>query len=278
MIDLSSYRENIYQNYGLRECPHYGEDGVILKIFEEIEVSNSPQCVEFGELRVLGTTTRPFRIAHKAKAIYFSGTYDFRSFYLNVIDIFRIIFITKSLNHLKFLFNFPFKEFATVENIESILSKNHVDNNELDIICVDIDSYDYYIVKKLLDLSYRPKLFIVEYNPSFGKERKCSYPLKPAWEFSNPKMYGASYALLNELFDNLNYKLCFVSGFCNLFYIREDFAHKFSLANIGDEITDTDEKINDYLNKYCQKGFAPTWMNAPPLTEEDFSFLDHFDS
>ena len=104
MIDLSSYRENIYQNYGLRECPHYGEDGVILKIFEEIEVSNSPQCVEFGELRVLGTTTRPFRIAHKAKAIYFSGTYDFRSFYLNVIDIFRIIFITKSptdiLEHL----------------------------------------------------------------------------------------------------------------------------------------------------------------------------------
>ena len=66
MIDLSNYRKNIYQNYGFRECPHYSEDGVILKIFDEIGVSNYPQCVEFGELRVLGTTTRAFRIFYKA--------------------------------------------------------------------------------------------------------------------------------------------------------------------------------------------------------------------
>ena len=62
MIELKEYRENIYQNYGLRECPHYGEDGVILKIFEEIGVSENPYCIEFGELRVLGTTTRSYRI------------------------------------------------------------------------------------------------------------------------------------------------------------------------------------------------------------------------
>ena len=65
MLDLSNYRENIYQNYGYRECPYYGEDGVILKIFEEIGVSDNPCCVEFGELRVLGTTTRSYRIFHK---------------------------------------------------------------------------------------------------------------------------------------------------------------------------------------------------------------------
>ena len=69
MIDLSNYKKNIYQNYGFRECPFYGEDGVIEKIFSQIGVSELPTCVEFGELRVLGTTTRSFRIRYKSKSV-----------------------------------------------------------------------------------------------------------------------------------------------------------------------------------------------------------------
>ena len=36
MINLNDYRSNYYMNYGINECPFYGEDGVILKIFEKI--------------------------------------------------------------------------------------------------------------------------------------------------------------------------------------------------------------------------------------------------
>ena len=36
MIDLNLYRKNLYTNSGVRPCPGYGEDGVILKIFEVI--------------------------------------------------------------------------------------------------------------------------------------------------------------------------------------------------------------------------------------------------
>jgi hypothetical protein len=36
LIDLNKSRKNIYQNHGWREAPHYSEDGVILKIFQNI--------------------------------------------------------------------------------------------------------------------------------------------------------------------------------------------------------------------------------------------------
>ena len=70
-IDLNKFRRNIYTNSGVKPCPGYGEDGVILEIFKHIGVSQNPICIEFGELRVLGTTTRAFRINYLAKALYF---------------------------------------------------------------------------------------------------------------------------------------------------------------------------------------------------------------
>ena len=79
MINLNEFRKNIYQNEGLKECPHYGEDGVILKIFESIRPSRNPLIIEFGETRSLGTTTRAFRIKYASKAIYFTGDLSFKS-------------------------------------------------------------------------------------------------------------------------------------------------------------------------------------------------------
>ena len=85
MINLNDFRENIYQNEGLRECPHYGEDGVILKIFEIIKPNKKPLIIEFGETRSLGTTTRSFRIKYKSRSIYFTGDLTFKSTLLTFI-------------------------------------------------------------------------------------------------------------------------------------------------------------------------------------------------
>ena len=274
MIDLSEHRKNIFQNHGLRECPHYGEDGVILKIFEEIGVSKKPYCIEFGELRVLGTTTRSYRIFYKARSLYFSYSYDFRSFYLNIIDIFKVSFIKKSFGYLKFLFNLPSSYFITTSNVEDIFKKNKVPTNDLDLITVDIDSSDYYVIKQILELGYLPKLFIVEYNPSFGLNKKLSCPNDAEFKPTNLRLYGASYKALDVLMSKHNYSLCFVSGFSNLFYIRDDFSSRFKIPEIENEFTDTEEKINAYIKDHCQEGFIPSWMHSPKLSEADFLLLD----
>lgn len=43
MIDLNQYRRNIFQRAGVRECPHYSEDGVILEVFRQIGVGKNPR-------------------------------------------------------------------------------------------------------------------------------------------------------------------------------------------------------------------------------------------
>jgi len=274
MITLNNYRKNIYYAYGLRECPYYGEDGVILKIFDEIRPANNPCCVEFGESRVLGTTTRSFRIKYQAKAIYFTGNYDLKAFFLNIIDIIKVSFLTRKISFFKFFYNMPFKYFVNVDNILQLLKKR-LSSKKIDILTIDIDSYDYYIAEKILSEGYSPKLLILEYNPSFGTKRRVTHPTNDSLYKINRRLYGASYAAMNNLADTYGYKLCFVSGFCNLFYIRKDYGTFFEKPDIEDEITDTKDKILNYIKKHCQRGFVPSWLNEPELTEQDFSYLDN---
>ena len=79
VVNLNDYRKNTYFNYGIKECPHYSEDGVIEKFFEVVGQDQKPFVVEFGETRSLGTTTRAFRIGNVSRAVYFAGSIDLYS-------------------------------------------------------------------------------------------------------------------------------------------------------------------------------------------------------
>lgn len=193
-IDLNHFRENKFQHEGLRPCPCYGEDGVFLKIFEEIWVLSKPECVEFGELRSLGTTTRAFRITYRARALYFSGTMDLRSVYLNFLDILKLCLTRKSLRYVKFLFSMPFKDFAFPDTIGTKIKAFASTPKELDLVVVDIDSFDYEIVKNIFESKVNPRVMVVEYNPSLPPEKALYWPyeLERSQEM-NPRLYGASY-------------------------------------------------------------------------------------
>jgi len=270
-INLNLYRSNIYNKVGLKEAPHYGEDGVIEKIFEVIEKKKSPFIVEFGETRSLGTTTRAFRIRYKSKSLYFTGKIGLFSKILNVIDIVLLIIKKRSINYVKFFFNLPKQIFCTELNIIEIFKKNSVPK-EFDILTIDIDSNDYYIARKILNQGYRPSLLILEYNPNIPIHK--SLAIKNVINFPNKKIYGASFLAINNLANLNNYHLVHISGFCNLFYIRKEFIDFFEPPNINDEFTGTREKVLKYIEKYCMRDFIPSWLNSNELTEDDFIFFE----
>lgn len=273
MINLNDFRANIYQDEGVRQCPHYSEDGVILKIFETIGTGPSPLAVEFGETRSLGTTTRSFRIRYKARSIYFTGNLSARSTRLNIMDIFKISFRKADPGFLKFLLNLPFKFFVTPDNILKLFNDKKA--NDIDILTIDIDSYDYFIAKKILENGYKPRLLILEYNFNLGLNNSISYPYKSNKKKPvNKRAFGASYGALNKLATKYGYKLVHVSGFCNLFYVREDFAIYFSAPDLNTELMHSDEEVIEFIDKYCQKGFIPTWLYAPELQPEDFEYFE----
>jgi hypothetical protein len=273
MIDLNNFRKNIYQNEGVRECPHYSEDGVILKIFETIGVNKDPLVIEFGETRSLGTTTRAFRIRYKARCIYFTGNLNFKSTILNVLDIFKISFNKLDFGYLKFLFNMPFKFFVTPDNIISLFKKKNV--NHIDVITIDIDSYDYFIAKKVLEEGYKPSLLILEYNPHLPINSRITEPyVTEKQKPQNKRVYGASYDALNDLATNFGYKLVHVSGFCNLFYVSNENGHLFQTPDIIKEMPKNDNEAIEFVNKFCQKGFVPTWLGENEIDEQDLSYFD----
>ncbi len=279
LINLNDYRKNIYHNYGIKECPHYSEDGVIEKIFTEIGLEEKPFIVEFGETRSLGTTTRAFRIIYLSRAMYFVGSIDFYSKILNILDVLKTTFLTRNIKYLKFLMNMPFVFFVKPENIvnlfDKILAKEFIKRNNIDILTIDIDSYDYYCVKELLEHEYKPRLFIVEYNPNLPIGLALSYPNVGALSLSsNRKVYGASYLAMNNLMQKFGYELVYISGFCNLFYIRNEYSGVFTKPDINKELPVSKKEVIEFVDLYCQKGFRPSWLEEPDLNEEELRFFD----
>ena len=280
MIDLNDYRKNIYYNYGVKECPHYSEDGVIEKIFAEIELEEPSFVVEFGETRSLGTTTRAFRIGYCARAMYFVGSIDFYSKILNIFDVLKATLLTRNIKCLKFLMNMPFIFFVTPINIvglfDKILTKEGINPNNIDILTIDIDSYDYYCAKELLEHEYKPRLFIVEYNPNLPTDQALSYPNKenPTHVPKNRKVYGASYLAMNNLLEKFGYELVHISGFCNLFYVRNEYSGLFIKPDINKEQPVSKKEVIKFVDLYCQKDFRPSWLDDPELNEEELKFFD----
>ena len=279
LIDLNDYRKNIYHNYGVKECPHYSEDGVIEKIFTEIGLEEKPFIVEFGETRSLGTTTRAFRIGYSSRAMYFVGSIDFYSKILNILDVLKATLLTRNIKCLKFLMNMPFMFFVKPENIvdlfDKILAKEGINHNNIDILTIDIDSYDYYIVKELLEHEYKPRLFIVEYNPNLPIDQALSYPnVEALSQSNNRKVYGASYLAMDNLIEKFGYELVHISGFCNLFYIRNENSGLFTKPDINKERPVSKKEVIKFVDLYCQKGFRPSWFDEPDLNEEELKFFD----
>lgn len=273
-IDLNDFRENMFHNVGLRPCPCYGEDGVFLKIFDEIGVSKKPKCIEFGELRSLGTTTRAFRITQCASALYFSGSMDLRSVWLNIIDVFRASWSFKSLRFLKFFCSMPSKGFALPTSIAKKVRAFTDQPSEIDLFVIDIDSFDYEIMKSVLEDDIRPRVVVVEYNPSLPPDVPLFWPYElERKQDTNPRLYGASFQAWETLMTEQKYSLVHISGFCNLIYIRDDIDHCFKRPRIKSEITDTKEKVLAFCQNYCLPNFRPSWCDSAELEKADLETL-----
>jgi len=110
----------------------------------------------------------------------------------------------------------------TPDNINPLLA-DHGFAGEIDLLSIDIDSYDYWVFDKLEVCS--PRLLILEYNAGFGPTRSVTIPLGQPLAGS-PKGYsGASITALTNLAARKGYRLiaCEYSG-ANAFFLRDDVA------------------------------------------------------
>lgn len=201
-VDLGNFETQVYSQQG--------EDGVIAKIFSLIG-TESKYCIEFGGYDgVTCSNTRRLLNYEDWTGLLFDGSHHNPSIGL-------------------------YKEFITAENINDIFQKYNVPHN-LDFISIDIDYNDFY-VWRAIDVKYRPRLIVIEYNSTFlpNEDRLVPYDPYGMWDGSN--YFGASILALFKLARTKGYSLVYADKKgVNLFFVRDDLLEfmKAKFRNIND--------------------------------------------
>lgn len=180
------------------------EDGITLEILNRMDIKDG-FFVEFGVGDGLENNTL-ILLAAGWKGAWFGGE--------------ELAFSLINSSKLSFT-----KEWITRSNIVDLYMSLY---SKADVVSLDLDGNDIYLVEELLNNAIKPKLFIVEYNGKFPPsiDFKIDYNDNHVWQGND--YFGASLASFNKLFVSHGYTLvcCNTSG-ANAFFIDNSFEDKF---------------------------------------------------
>ena len=109
------------------------------------------------------------------------------------------------------------REFITALNINFLYKKYNLPD-DLDFMSIDVDGQEFWI---WMAIQYRPKVMILEYNGSFGKDASVTIQFDVNHMWDGTRYHGASLLALDKLAKAKCYTLVYANG-VNAFYIRDD--------------------------------------------------------
>ena len=124
------------------------------------------------------------------------------------------------------------KAWITAENILALSRSGlqRIDAAAIDVVSLDLDGNDIYLVEKLLAGGILPKLFIVEYNGKFPPPVKFQIAYDPDHVWGSDDYFGASLSSFAELFERFGYRLvcCNSHSGSDAFFIDDALADAFA--------------------------------------------------
>lgn len=122
--------------------------------------------------------------------------------------------------------------FITKENINSIISKSQIDKKKIGLLSIDIDGNDYWIWEEINAID--PLIVVVEYNSTFGFDKKISVPYKKDFnrtsEHYSNLYWGASLEALKYLSKQKGYKFFTTnSAGNNAYFVKENLFNKIDI-------------------------------------------------
>lgn len=195
------------------------EDGITLEIVKRIGLS-AGSCIEIGSGNGLENNTLVL-LATGWNAIWIDG-----------VDL----AFDPNINPSKLVYS---KTFITRENVCEItndLQKSF--ENGVELISVDIDGNDGFIVEALLMGGYCPSVFIVEINEVFSPPIVFKQNYREDYVWDKSRNYGWSLQAFVDLFTQYGYQLvaCNPQTGVNAFFVRNDHMNAFS--DISNSIED----------------------------------------
>jgi len=128
--------------------------------------------------------------------------------------------------------NFYFiKEWITRENVLKLFNEGLKNLNEkkIDVLSLDLDGNDIYILEELIKQIKQPSLIIAEYNAKFPPPIKFKIKYEPNFVWRGDDYFGASLSEFAEVLKKYSYELicCNSHTGSNAFFIKNDFIELF---------------------------------------------------
>jgi hypothetical protein len=164
--------------------------------------------------------------------------------------------------------------YVNTENVKELLEI--LPSKNFDVFSLDIDSIDYHIMSACVELGYRPKILVVEYNSAFGPEAVLFPEYKKVFdrwrEHPGGIYYGASITAWRQLLEAKGYFFLGVeSSGTNAFFLHRDyFQEKFlnQIQVLGFLDNSTDMNPTTYLTDpqgAIRKFLKPHWKRQLEL-------------
>lgn len=237
-----------------------GEDGIIGKALEMLP-ERDQWCVEFGawDGRHMSNTCHLVE-DHAYNVVFIEGNPA-------KVEVLKKNFADNPKVH-------PLCRFVGWEGdqkLDKILSETAIPKN-FDLLSIDIDGNDWHVWKAVDE--YRPKLVIIEFNPTMATELDYVQPA----EFST--QIGCSLKALERLGKDKGYELICVTPWNGLFVDSQ----YYSLYNISDNSIETlrtnTEKVTHMFSGYDgrirMKGYRKLPWHGVPIVENAIQVIPKF--
>lgn len=227
-----------YSRYAKNINSQHGEDGILEAIFNKIGTS-SKYAVEFGGWDgVYLSNIRHLITDHGFSGLFIEGEKERAGKLLeNYKDYPNVQCVVAYVG------------FRGEYTLDHILEEKNAPE-QIDLISIDIDGYDYHVWEALRQ--YRPRVILIEYNPSIQNDMVVVNPR------SETSFCGSSAAALVELGRRKGYCLVAVTETNLIFVVEEEYGRL--------EIWDNDLNVLRAETRLGNGGFFQTYDKRVMLT------------
>lgn len=220
--DLLSFRRDV--------TSEHGEDGIIERIFEIITPGGSGElrwCVDLGALNgVHGSNVWTLIRNNGWKAVLIEA------------DITQFEKLQKEFGDTKGVYCInSYVSFEGEQSLDTIFATTPL-QKEFDLFSLDIDGNEYHLWESLC--RYRPKVMVVEFNPSIPNDISFIQPRDMS------VFQGSSLRSLTELAKEKGYELV-AANEVNAFFVVRELFHLFNISDNSLETLHTDKSYQTRL-------------------------------
>lgn len=227
-----------------RVFSQFGEDGIIQFLINHVPIENEV-FVEFGVQDYREANTRFLLVHDNWRGLIMDSGRDHIEWLKRGELLWRHTLDARSV-------------MVTRDNIDRILTEAGI-TGDIGLLSIDIDGNDYWVLEAISVIA--PRILIVEYNSTFGKERAVTVPYRQDFDRSVAhfsKLYwGASLPALTYLAERKGYSL--VGGNTagnNAFFVRDDVVGE--LRTVTAEEVWRDSRFRESLGEHGE----PTYLSS----------------